>query len=273
MVALDHAARRVISETGITNSVASAGRFRSWGATHCGAVRTYNEDAFVNRPDLGLWVVADGAGGHEAGAVASGEVVRVLELLPPGLPAVDMLAAVRAQLDAAHAHLRAEAARRGPDAVIATTVVVLLARDDHFACLWAGDSRAYLLRDGHIVQVTRDHSLVQDLVDSGVITMAEAERHPHANVITRAVGVDGTLELEKRSGELRPGDRLLVCSDGLTKCLPDLDIGAMLAADEDTPAERMVLAALAAKVNDNVTAVAVQVLSGDARGTPSVPSA
>ena len=251
-----------VSESGITNSVASAGRFRSWGATHCGAVRTHNEDAFVNRPDLGLWVVADGAGGHQAGAVASGEVVRALEALPPGLSAVDMLAAVRAELDATHAYLRAEAARRGPDAVIATTVVILLARDDHFACLWAGDSRAYLLREGRMVQVTRDHSLVQDLVDSGAITAAEAERHPHSNIITRAVGVDGPFELEKRSGELRPGDRLLVCSDGINKCLPDAAIEAMLAADEDTPAERMVLAALAAMVNDNVTVVAVEVRPG-----------
>lgn len=249
-----------MSDDGMIHSIASAGRFRSWGATHRGAVRSHNEDSFLNRPDLGLWVVADGAGGHQAGAVASGEVVRAMEALPPGLPAADMLAAVRAGLDAVHAALRAEAARRGPDAIIATTVAVLVARDGHFACLWAGDSRAYLLRGGRMEQVTRDHSLVQGLVDAGAITAAAAERHPHANVITRAVGADGPFELDKRSGALHPGDRLLLCTDGLTKCLPDDAIAALLAADEDTPAERLVLAALAALVNDNVTAVSVEVL-------------
>ena len=102
--------------------------------------------------------------------------------------------------------------------MIATTVVVLLARNDHFACLWAGDSRAYLLRDGAFNQLSRDHSLVQSLVDSGAIAAEEADGHPHANVITRAVGADlETFELEKRSGRLHTGDRLLLCSDGLVQ--------------------------------------------------------
>lgn len=244
----------------ITRSIAAAPRFRSWGATHRGAVRAHNEDSFLNRPDLGLWAVADGAGGHQAGDVASAAVVAALHDLPPDLSAADMLAAVRTRLDEAHAHLRTEAARRGPNAIVATTVVVLLARDGHFACLWAGDSRAYLLRGGHLSPITRDHSLVQDLVDSGAITAAAAERHPHANVITRAVGIDGPFELDKRSGALHAGDRLLLCTDGLTKCLADSAIEALLAADEDTPAERMVLAALAAGVSDNVTAVSVEVV-------------
>ena len=251
-----------MSESGVVRTITTAGRFRSWGATHCGSVRTGNEDAFVNRPDLGLWAVADGAGGHDSGEVASGRAAAALDGLGAELAATQALAEVRSRIEAVHVWLREEAARRGAGAMIATTIVVILARDDHFACLWAGDSRAYLLRGGVLVQISSDHSLVQELVDSGAITASEAEGHPHANVITRAVGADtDAFELDKRSGELLPGDRLLLCSDGLCKTLPDSEIARLLAADEDAPAERLVLAALTAHASDNVTAVTIQVLA------------
>ncbi len=248
-------------EPGIVHTVASASSFRSWAATHCGTVRQNNQDGFVNRPDLGVWAVADGAGGHQAGEVASTHVLQALETMPPGLSAAEVLLEVRQRLAAAHEWLRAEGARRGEGAVVATTVVVLLARDEHFACLWAGDSRAYLLRAGKLVQISRDHSLVQDLVDSGALAPAEAEGHPHANVITRALGADmPELELDKRSGTLLPGDRLLMCSDGLFKALTEDAIAELLGADEDALAERLILAALTAQATDNVTAVAIQVV-------------
>jgi len=142
--------------------------------------------------------------------------------------------------------------------LMATTVVVLLARNDHFACLWAGDSRAYLLRGHSLTRITRDHSLVQALVESGTITEGEAIGHPHANVITRAVGADGDpLELEKRTGRLQAGDRLLLCTDGLCKTLPEEQLLELLSGDSDSGAERLVAAALTAKVNDNVTAITI----------------
>ena len=231
----------------IVHGVASHGPFRSWAATHNGMVRTHNEDAYVNRPDLGLWAVADGAGGHDSGEVASGEVAGTLQALPQGLSAGQILAEVRGRLEATHLHLRQTASQRGPGSVIATTVVVLIARDDHFACLWAGDSRAYLLRAGTLTRVTRDHSLVQDLVDSGAIT--------------EAVGADSEiLDLEKRTGRLMPGDRFLLCSDGVCKTLADAALGALLGADEDAGAERLIMAALTAQANDNVTAVTVEIV-------------
>ncbi|WP_254070314.1 PP2C family serine/threonine-protein phosphatase [Acidisphaera sp. L21] len=249
-----------MNESGFIHTTATAGRFRSWAATHCGTVRTHNEDAFINRPDLGIWVVADGAGGHEAGEVASGRIVQALEGLQAGLSAGQALAEVRLRVQETHDWLRAEAARRGEGVMIASTVVVLLVRGDHFACLWAGDSRAYMLRGGVLVQVSRDHSLVQEMVESGNITSAEAEGHPHANIITRAVGAEiESFELDKRSGKLLPGDRLLLCSDGLCKVLSDLEIERQLGRDDDAPAERLVLAALAAKANDNITAVTIEV--------------
>ena len=163
----------------------SADRFLSWATTHVGTVRSHNEDALVDRPDLGLWAVADGAGGHARGDVASRMIVEALEAIPPDLSAADVLSEVRRRVTEAHDTLRGD-----PDAgehdISASTVVVMIARGDHYACLWAGDSRAYLLRDGQMSQITRDHSLVQEMVDAGVITADEAETHPSANVITRA---------------------------------------------------------------------------------------
>lgn len=232
-------------------------RFLSFAATDAGPRRQHNEDTYVDRPDLGLWAVADGAGGHEAGEVASGMIRTALEAIPPGLDGSRLLAEVRGRLLDVHAALREEAARRGPGALIASTVVVLLARGDHFAALWAGDSRIYLLRHGVLSQITRDHSLVQEMVDAGALPAAEAERHPHANVITRAVGAgDEGLVLDKVTGTGLPGDRYLLCSDGLSKTLPEAEIAALLAAPDDTPpAQRLMTAALAREASDNVTAV------------------
>jgi protein phosphatase/serine/threonine-protein phosphatase Stp1 len=121
-----------------------------------------------------------------------------------------------------HAALLAEAASRGPDVIIASTAVIVCARGAHFACLWAGDSRAYLLSGGTLSQITRDHSLVQELVDAGQIPADAAESHPHANIVTRAVGAGEAEEfaLDKVTDELRPGERILLCSDGLSKSVP-----------------------------------------------------
>ena len=231
-------------------------RFQSWAVSHPGAVRTHNEDAFVDRSDIGLWAVADGAGGHEAGEVASGMLKDVLDAIPPGLSASELLAQVRLRVAEVHQALRDEAEKRGPRSMIASTLVVLLARDGHFACLWAGDSRVYLLRGGTLAQVTRDHSLVQELVDAGSITAEEADGHPRANVITRAVGATDALELDKVSNRLAAGDRFLLCSDGLNKTLSDAELAELLA--DPGPADRLVDEALTRRATDNITVVAVE---------------
>ena len=231
-------------------------RFQSWANSHPGAVRSHNEDAFVDRPDLGLWAVADGAGGHDAGEIASGMLKEVLDTIPPGLSASELLAQVRLRVAEVHQALRDEAEKRGPRSIIASTLVVLLARDGHFACLWAGDSRVYLLRDGTLAQVTRDHSLVQELVDAGTISADEADGHPRANVITRAVGAAETLELDKVSNRLAAGDRFLLCSDGLNKTLSDAELAELLA--NPGPADRLIDEALTRRATDNITVVAVE---------------
>jgi protein phosphatase/serine/threonine-protein phosphatase Stp1 len=239
----------------------TADQFRSWATTHVGTVRSHNEDTMVCRPDLGLWAVADGAGGHARGEVASRMIAEALESIPPGLSAAAMLSEIRNRMAATHAALR-EAASETQE-LCASTVVVLVARDAHFACLWAGDSRGYLLRDGQLEQITKDHSLVQELVDAGAITAEQAENHPRANVITRAVGADSDeLELDKVTGRLVAGDRFLLCSDGLCKTMADAEMAETLRLPgESELSQLLVAAALANRVRDNVTAVTIEVMA------------
>lgn len=244
-----------------------AGAWRSWALTDVGTVRSNNEDCFVARPEAGLWMVADGAGGHEHGEVASQMLAEALGATA-GPAGSDLIAEIRALVSRTHHALReladAETGQTGMAVTIASTIVVFLAHDAHYACLWAGDSRIYRLRGGQFAQLTRDHSLVQSLVDQGTISAADAERHPYANVITRAVGADGPEpELEKVTDRAEPGDRFLLCSDGLNKALADSMIARLTATDD--PARRLIDAALEYGVRDNVTAVVVEYAAPDDR--------
>lgn len=237
-------------------------RLRDWSLTNVGAIRRHNEDAFLARADLGLWAVADGVGGHQSGELASGMIVAALDRIPPGLTAGELLVAVRNASAETHMALRAEAKARGGNTMIASTIVVLTLRDTHFACLWAGDSRAYLWRDGVLTQINRDHSLVQELVELRRITPKEAAHHPRRNVITRAIGIaHDEVEMETVTGRTEPGDRFLLCSDGLSKSLSEAEIAHLIAAPNGgSPAELLVAAALAHQANDNVTAVVIEIL-------------
>jgi protein phosphatase/serine/threonine-protein phosphatase Stp1 len=225
---------------------------RADAATHTGPVRSRNEDSLVQRPELGLWAVADGAGGHGAGDVASQAVATALQALhaPPG----QVVAAARQALLAVNTALHAEglATRR----TIATTVVALVLGEAGADLLWAGDSRAYLLRDGRLQALTRDHSLVQELLEAGEIAEDEVEEHPQGNIILRAVGAEAALALDLVQCPLRAGDRLLLCSDGLYRALPRAELTRLLAAGG---AAGLVAAALAQQPRDNVTAVVVAV--------------
>lgn len=228
---------------------------RSVAYTHVGLVRAANEDSFLERPDLGLWVVADGMGGATAGALASNSVVTALGAIAPHLAAPAMMAEIRARIDAVNATLQHEAAARGPDIMIGSTVAGLVIRDGHFACFWAGDSRVYRLRRGELDQLTHDHSAVQQMIDAGVLAPEAAERHPHANVITRAVGVDPTVSLDWVHAPIQPGDRFLLCSDGLTRAVADAELETALAAPIDQAARDLIALTLARGARDNVTVV------------------
>jgi protein phosphatase/serine/threonine-protein phosphatase Stp1 len=249
--------RTLLEGEGGAGSAAGAGaRLVARGVTHQGTVRKRNEDAFVDRGDIGLWAVADGAGGHGAGDVASAAVAAALSDLPPGLSAAEVLAQVRLRLNAVHAHLQQCAAEAANGEIPATTVVVLMARGEHFACLWAGDSRGYMLRDGELCQITHDHSLVQEMVEAGELAPEDAESHPQANVITRAIGAPDALELDKVSGRIVTGDVLLLCTDGLFKALPEREIAHLLASGGGP--DLLIEQALRSGARDNVTALVVE---------------
>src|SRR3954468_10220046 len=188
------------------NAPAATAAWVSAARSHPGKVRRVNEDACLERSDIGLWVVADGVGGERAGDRASGLVVEMLGRLGPPGTAASFLAQVRDALRNVNLMLRAEALAANDDRLIATTVVALLAFGQHYACAWAGDSRLYLLRNGRFHQVSHDHSEVQELVDAGSITQDEARRHPRGNVVTRAVGAHDNLVLEMVQDQLRAND-------------------------------------------------------------------
>jgi serine/threonine protein phosphatase PrpC len=235
---------------------ASAGRFGSFkylsvGRTHAGRVRTLNEDALLNRPDIGLWAVADGMGGHECGDVASAVVVDALAGVSRYATAYAFRDAVAGALKTANGELAERSALHG---TTGATIVTVLTHGAHYACLWAGDSRAYLYRGGALRRLTRDHSLVQEMVDAGALSEAAARAHPKSNVITRAVGASGHLELDEVSGAIRQGDRFLLCSDGLTSVVQDREIAeAIVRAPLEAAAERLMELALGRCAPDNVT--------------------
>ena len=185
------------------------------GATHVGLKRERNEDSYLLRPETGLWAVADGMGGHGGGDIASQMAIAALERIEAAPTGEALLAAVEAAVADANRDMRAYA-RAESRGVIGTTLVALLIFGGHFACLWCGDSRAYLLRAGALRQLTRDHSESQDLVDRGVLDPEEAKLWPRRNVLTRALGANDAAELEIVSDRLASGDVFLLCSDGLT---------------------------------------------------------
>jgi protein phosphatase/serine/threonine-protein phosphatase Stp1 len=232
-----------------------AGTARVSACTHPGTVRTGNEDAFLAHATAGLWLVADGAGGHGAGEIASQAAAQSLADLPEALSAAEVLLQIRLRLTAVHENLQKRSLAEGRPRPMATTVLVLVLRGTHYAALWAGDSRLYLWRGGRLQRLTRDHSLVQELVDAGALSEAEAEHHPQSNIITRAIGSEGELLLDKISDRLEADDQFLLCSDGLYRALPDQAIAALLA--QGATAEVLVEAALRAAARDNVTAVLV----------------
>lgn len=223
--------------------------------THVGFVRSGNEDAFLDAREQGLWVVADGMGGHSRGDQASQAVVNSLVEFNRSHDLSRNIDNLEARLLQANQVCRSMV--RGK--VIGSTVVALFAFDPFCFFLWAGDSRIYRLRDGELKQMTEDHSLVQEMCALGELTPEEAENHPSSNIITRAVGVHDKLRVEMQYTTVHPGDRYLLCSDGLYKDLNATEIHKLLA---NGPAEHAVNSlvdlALDRGGSDNVTAIVVQ---------------
>ncbi|MFV0623293.1 PP2C family protein-serine/threonine phosphatase [Sphingomonas sp. ac-8] len=247
-------------------------RIHAVAATHPGLVRRINEDRYCTRDDVGLWAVADGMGGHAHGDWASNAVVQALESV---LVPLDFRAATQTVADAVHSANRrvfGEAQRRGQQ--MGSTVVSLLVQDGCFAALWVGDSRAYVLRDGDLHPLTRDHSQVQEMVDRGLITEAEAHNHPRGHVLARAIGVGARLAVDVVTDEVAAGDLFLLCSDGLTGMLDNAAIARILAEPYPQAAlDALIAGALAGGAPDNVTAILVAVQEGTQRAPLSMGSA
>lgn len=237
--------------------------FESHGVSHRGCVRQLNEDNYLMEPRTGLWVVADGMGGHDAGEIASAAIVRHLASVGVAASAPDLRARFEDRLNKAHREIRAIARSRG--ATIGSTIAALLAMDGKFACLWSGDSRIYLVRDGAIQQVSRDHTEVQELLDSGRISAEDARHWPRRNVITRAIGVGEDVRLDFRQGDILEGDVFVLGSDGLTAHVGDDEIEAAAAQPPRAACEALLEKVLARGGTDNVTVIVVRMSAAPVR--------
>ena len=228
--------------------------------THVGLRRKVNEDSIAVRTDRGLWAVADGMGGHDAGDVASATVTEALMKLPI-VYSLDALAeAAVAALETVNQKLIDLAQSTNESRTIGSTVVGLAIAGRQFRCFWAGDSRAYRVRERQIERLTRDHSLVQDLVNAGMMNPQEAETHPNSNVITRAVGVVEDLRVEVVSGEVMPGDQYLLASDGLTRLVGDEElVTELLTQRAAEAADRLIEIVLSRGAPDNISIIIVDV--------------
>ena len=243
----------------------------SFGVSHKGCVRDHNEDNYLVEPQTGLWVVADGMGGHEAGELASASIVDHLSTIGIPSSAPDLRARFEDRLNRANTEIRNISLSRG--ITIGSTFAALLAMDGRFACLWAGDSRIYLVRNGLITQVSKDHSEVQELLDRGVISAEEALTWPRRNVITHAVGISDQLKMDFQQGVLMPGDIFVLNTDGLTAHVSDAEIeAAVRSADPQMACRSLLEMVLARGGTDNVTIVLVKMGAGRNGMLNSVPS-
>jgi len=232
----------------------------SAGRTDTGKVRERNEDSFLDQPQQGLWVVADGMGGHQAGDLASRLIVESLAELPADLDFEDRLDALRSCLHRLNRHLSLglTLTEATPDLLVGSTVVALLAEGNRVACVWAGDSRCYLLRGRQLFQLSRDHSLLQQLIEERGMSPVDAARQPGAHALTRAIGAAEELQLDILELESLPGDVFLLCSDGLYQDLDHDDMtAALLRPSPQLALQRLFDLALQGPARDNLSGVVI----------------
>ena len=224
--------------------------------TDIGCLRDHNEDSLVVAPPL--FAVADGMGGHAAGEIASEIAVNVLAERAPEHPDGEALA--RAVEDANREVIRASRDGRGREGM-GTTMTAAMLEGERLVIAQVGDSRAYLLHQGKLQQLTRDHSLMADMIEAGQLTPEEARCHPQRSVITRALGSDTRLHPDIYEINVETGDRLLICSDGLSGMVRDADIERTLCRIQDPQrcAAQLVNEAIAAGGHDNVTVIVADV--------------
>ena len=233
-------------------------RYRTAVRTHPGLVRSVNEDSVLARDDAALWIVADGMGGHANGQWASQTLVAQFAGIALEGSGEARGAVMVGAMQAGNAAIVAAAASAGQS--MGTTAVLIHLDGPTMMCLWVGDSRAYRFRRGGLTQLSRDHSVVQELVDRGSLAPEDAETHPMAHVLSRAVGAEAQCRPEGITDTAMPGDHYLLCSDGLTKVVSEEVIGRLLRLPSvNAAADRMIAETLACGAPDNVTVVLISV--------------
>lgn len=228
-------------------------------ATNVGTVRAMNEDAILARPEIGLWAVADGMGGHDAGNVASRMIVETLGELqkPDGLN--DYVTSIENSILDANQRLLEYSEIVLDGRIVGSTFVGLMIYDQVGVCLWMGDSRLYRYRGQELTQISRDHSQVSELLQAGAITEAEAVNHPESNVITRAVGTSEDTYLDLEIFKVQIGDIFLLCSDGLYNALDKESIVKNLNLDNtEAIVAGLIDDALENGASDNVSVVVIK---------------
>lgn len=251
------------------------GKFAHVEITDVGRVRDHNEDAIGAQPEFGLWVLADGMGGYNAGEVAAGIAVNtVIDLVSeacrrekrnevePESGYMRQTIALRDAISRANKIINQTAQSQPQCEGMGTTLVACLFYDNHASVAHVGDSRLYRLRGNKFEQITMDHSLLQELVDRGFYSQEEAQRSTNRNYVTRALGVEATVDVEVQEIEVQPGDYFLLCSDGLPDMVEDEDIHLTISTfenDVDTIAEQLVKLTNDNGGRDNVSVVVVHV--------------
>ena len=239
----------------------ASSQWRSAAGTDPGKVRARNEDAVLDCPELGLWAVADGMGGHRAGDIASQLIVDSLGELTQPQTFDQRLEAVRQCLHWLNRRMGQEltVSDQQVDSLMGSTVVALLLEGKRAACVWAGDSRCYLWRGQQLYQLSRDHSLQQQLMDEQHLSFEEALAHPGSRALTRAIGASEHLNLSVVEPEVLPDDVFLLCSDGLYQGLSHRELGQALSLISPQVAlARLFDGVLRGAACDNVSAVVIR---------------
>ena len=244
----------------VENKSSNSLSWSSFGITDVGKVRKHNEDSMLDKPEIGLWVVADGMGGHEAGDVASQMIVSSLGKIHEGITLDRYIDDIEERILKVNECLITKARESEKNVTIGSTVVGMLAYDRFCTFFWAGDSRLYRLRDGSLRQLTTDHSQVEVYIEQGLISRQQAATHPHGNMITRAVGAAEDLYIDFDIQEMQSGDRYMLCSDGLTKHLEDIEFEEMLSEGSvEEACKELTALTLERGAGDNVTTIVIDV--------------
>jgi serine/threonine protein phosphatase PrpC len=238
-------------------------RWSSVGQTDVGCVREINEDAIFEKSEAGLWAVADGMGGHHVGDVASSKVIAALDKVIQPKKLSDYVNAVEDAILNANQDMIEYSQVMFDNGTMGSTLVSLIIRDRIGVCLWAGDSRLYRFRNQKLIQVTRDHSQVEEMIEFGLLTREAAADYPHKNVITRAVGVETPLYVDVSLFTAQIGDIFILCSDGLYNVVDEESFLSVLSSrDIKAIAAQLIEKAKANGAPDNVSVVVVQGSAG-----------